>query len=221
MGYDAVIFDNDGVLTTLTDWSVMERAVRDAFRDMGVTDPDPADVDRLVHGVTPVDLQTVADRYGLAPGPLWYRRDVRASLVQEREIRAGHKPLYRDFDSLGAIDLPFGIVSSNQDRTVAAILDEHGIGDWFDAVYGREMHLDSLARKKPDPHYLELAIKELGAVKPLFVGDSESDVLAAEAAGIDSVFIRRSHRADTNLEVAPTYEIDSLSLLPDIIKAAA
>ena len=221
MTYDAVVFDNDGVLTTLTDWSVMRRAVRDAFRDMGVLDPDPADVDQLVYGVTPEILTAVSERYDLDPYPLWYRRDLRSSLVQEREIRAGRKALYRDVDALGALDRPLGIVSSNQHRTVTAILDQHGIGHHFQTVYGREMHPESLARKKPDPHYLDLAIADLGAENPLFVGDSESDVLAAEAAGVDSVFIRREHRADTELTTPPTYEIDSLSELPDIVHRSA
>ncbi len=220
MTYDAVILDNDGVLTAMTDRSVMVRAVRDAFSDMGVVDPDPADVDRLVYGVTPEILQTVSKHYGLAPGPLWYRRDMRSSLVQEREIRAGRKPLYPDFDALARIDLPLGIVSSNQHRTVSAILEQHGIGEYFETVYGREMHPDSLARKKPDPHYLDLAVEDLGARNPLFVGDSESDVLAAAAAGMDSIFLRREHRSETELSVTPTYEIGTLDLLPEIVRTA-
>ena len=220
MTYDAVIFDNDGVLTTLTDWSVMKRAVRDAFRDMGVVDPDPDDVDSLVFGVTPEILESVASRYGLAPTALWYRRDLRSSLVQEREIRAGRKPLYPDVDALSRIDRPLGIVSSNQDRTVATILDQYDLHGRFESVYGREMHPDSLALKKPDPHYLELAIADMGAKNPLFVGDSESDVQAAAAAGVDSVFLRRAHRAETELAVPATYEIESLTDLPDLVRPA-
>ncbi|MFB6086737.1 MAG: HAD family hydrolase [Halodesulfurarchaeum sp.] len=220
MTYDAVILDNDGVLTALTDASVMERAVADAFGDMGVVDPDPADVERLVYGVTPEILRSVAGRYGLSPTALWYRRDLRSSLVQEREIRAGRKPLYPDVEALSRIDRPLGIVSSNQYRTVETILEQHGIGERFDAVHGREMHPRSLARKKPDPHYLDLAIGELGARNPLFVGDSESDVQAAAAAGIDSVFLRRAHRAGMELEVPPTHEIETLADLPAIVEAA-
>ncbi|MGM0372196.1 MAG: HAD family hydrolase [Halobacteriota archaeon] len=221
MTYDAVVLDNDGVLTTMTDRSVMVRAVRGAFQDMGVPDPDPEDVERLIYGVTPEILQAVSDRYGLAPRPLWYRRDMRSSLVQEREVRAGRKALYRDFEALEAINRPLGIVSSNQHRTVAAILEQHDIGHYFETVYGREMDPESLARKKPDPYYLDLAIADLGAKNPLFVGDSESDVQAARAAGVDSVFIRRDHRAETELAVPPTYEIESLAELPDIVHRSA
>jgi phosphoglycolate phosphatase-like HAD superfamily hydrolase len=51
---------------------------------------------------------------------------------------------------------------------------------------------------------------DLGVSNPLFVGDSASDVQVAENAGLDSVFLRREHRADYDLPVEPTYELESL-----------
>jgi len=217
MDYDAVVLDNDGVISTMTDPAVMIRAVRDAFGDLGVVNPDQEDVEKLRYGVTPDILQTVADRYGLKPGPFWFRRDMRSSLVQEREIRAGRKALYEDVGSLSDIDQPLGIVSSNQHRTVQTILREYQMEDQFETVYGREMDVQSLHKKKPNPHYLDLAIEDLGAKNPLYVGDSETDVEAAVAAGIDSVFLRREHRATTKLDVAPTYEIETLEALPGLV----
>jgi hypothetical protein len=35
-------------------------------------------------------------------------------------------------------------------------------------------------------------------------------VLAADRAGIDSVFVRRSHHRDVDLAATPTYEADDL-----------
>ncbi len=220
MAYDAVLFDNDGVLTAMTDRAILVRAVEDAFRDMGVTDPDPADVERLVVGVTPERLDAIATKYGLDAGAFWYRRDLRASLVQEREIRAGRKPLYEDFAALEEIDLPMGIVSSNQQRTIDAILEHNGIRHRFGTAYGREMALSSLTRKKPATYYLDRAVGDLGVSNPLFVGDSETDIQAAEAAGMDSVFIRRAHRDGLELGSVPTYEIRSLSELPPLLNGA-
>lgn len=221
MPYDAVLLDNDGVLTALTDEAVLARAVQDAFRDMGVTDPDPTDVEKLVVGVTPESLADVAGRYGLDPRPFWRRRDLRASLVQERELRAGRKPLYDDVAALSEISQPFGIVSSNQHRTIEAILDHHGLRGRFGTYYGREMDISSLRRKKPATFYLDRAVADLEARKPLFVGDSESDVQAAAAAGMDSVFIRRPHREGIELAITPTYEISSLTDLPGIVTAVS
>lgn len=220
MPYDAVLFDNDGVLTAMTDDEVLKRAVREAFRDMGVSDPDPADVTRLIVGVTPELLTDIATKYGLDPAAFWHRREIRASLVQEREILAGRKPLFEDFAALADITLPMGIVSSNQHRTIEAILDHNGIRDRFGTYYGRGMAVESLSRKKPATYYVDLAVSDLGARNPLFVGDSESDIQAAHAAGMDSVFIRRDHRADHELSIKPTYEIRSLVELPGILNGA-
>ena len=210
MGYDAVLLDNDGVITTITDRSVLARAVRDAFRDMGVEDPDETDVEDLVIGVTPDRLAAVAGRYSLDPRAFWYRRDVRSSLVQERELYAGRKPLYDDVAALSEIPLPMGIVSSNQHRTIEFILDFHEFGDRFDTYYGRGMGVEDLDRKKPDPHFLDRALDDLGAESALFVGDSESDVVAAHRAGLDSAFIRRSHCADATPSTDPDYEVQNL-----------
>ena len=217
MGYDAVLLDNDGIITRMTDRAVLARAVRGAFRDLGVRDPDPADVDALVVGVTPELLEEIAGRYDLDPAEFWYRRDLRSSMVQIRELRSGKKALYDDVAALADIPLPMGIVSSNQHRTIEAILEHYDLQDRFGTYYGREMDPASLARKKPATHYLDLAVADLGASEPIFVGDSESDIQAAAAAGMDSVFVRRDHRDGFDLAVSPTYEIASLSELPRIL----
>ena len=84
--------------------------------------------------------------------------------------------------------------------------------------YGREPTLSGIERMKPDPHYLEGALSDL-KLDPdrdgvLYVGDSESDVVAAAAAGIDSAFVRRPHRRDSDLHATPTHEVRGLDELP-------
>jgi phosphoglycolate phosphatase-like HAD superfamily hydrolase len=51
---------------------------------------------------------------------------------------------------------------------------------------------------------------DLGIERPLYVGDSESDVEAARRAGVDVAFLRRTHNAERSLSVEPTYEVTSL-----------
>ena len=55
------------------------------------------------------------------------------------------------------------------------------------------MTVESLERKKPNTHYVERALSDLDADAALYVGDSESDVVAADRAGLDSAFVRRPH----------------------------
>jgi HAD superfamily hydrolase (TIGR01549 family) len=218
VSYDAVVFDNDGVLTHPTPVDVLREATVAAFERVGVPDPDPEHVDAVHLHVTPNDLQFAAGAYDLDPAELWRARDKSFSEVQVADMRDGRKPLYPDYDAVPDIDAPKGIVSTNQHRTIDRILDFHGIREHFDAYYGREMAPSSLHRKKPDSHYLDRALADLGVdpADALFVGDSESDVLAARNAGTDAAFLWRDHRDGYDLDASPDYELDTLRDLQDV-----
>ena len=168
-------------------------------------------------GVRPDAVRDICDHYGVALEDFWHARDSAASRLQQAEIRAGNKPLYDDFETVRDLDATLGIVSSNQHETIEFILDHYEIRELFDTHYGREPTIDSLERKKPEPHYIERAVADLGADDALYVGDSPGDVVAAHAAGVDSAFVRRSHRADLNLDSEPTHEIAGLDELTAIL----
>lgn len=213
--YEALLFDNDGVLTVPTDRGLMREAVRTAFANVGVKQPRAEHVDDLLAGVDPDWLAETCAGYGVDPADFWYERDRAAFLAQREATRAGEKPTYDDVAALDRLDGPLGVVSSNQHLTVEFLLDHHGLADAFDTHYGREPTLESLRLKKPEPHYLERALADLDVEGPaLYVGDSAGDVVAAERAGLDSAFVRRTHSMDTDLPVEPTHEIESLDELP-------
>lgn len=74
------------------------------------------------------------------------------------------------------------LVTNKPYRFVPAILASTGLAPYFSSVLGG----DSLAQKKPDPAPLLHVCQTLG-INPeqsLMVGDSENDVLAAQAAGM-------------------------------------
>ncbi|WP_363463827.1 HAD family hydrolase [Halogeometricum borinquense] len=210
MQYDAVIFDNDGVLVRLSPLAVLREASRAAFEAVGVTDPAAEHVEQMMLGVTPADVREVSEVYSLDPDVFWAARDGAAADAQISEMRDGRLSCYDDVAALEHIRAPRGIVSTNQQETIDAVLDHHDFSHLFATAYGREPTIESLRRKKPEPHYLERAMADLDAETALFVGDSETDVLAAHRAGIDSAFIRRPHRSDTELDASPTYEIETL-----------
>jgi HAD superfamily hydrolase (TIGR01549 family) len=216
MSYEAVLFDNDGVLVEPIERSVLRRATWEAFDALGVSDPDPDDVDRLALGVTPDLLSSICAAYDLDPERFWRARDYHSSHAQRAELRAGRAALYDDFDAVREIDAPRGIVSSNQQDTVEFMHDFFATADLFTTAYGRGPTVRSLARKKPDPYYLHRALSDLDTDAALFVGDSESDVLAARNAGLDAAFVRRPHRESYELSVAPAYELDGLAALLDV-----
>lgn len=214
MSYDAMLFDNDGVLVKPPDGAVLREAALSAFDEFD-TEPEDDHLDAIARSVTPDDLTRVCDAYGFDPAKFWKIRDTAASEAQLRELRAGRTTTYDDVGALESFDRPLGIVSSNQHATIEFMLDHFDLGGHFETYYGRPPTLNAFHRKKPKPYFLEQALDDIGAESALFVGDSESDVLAAHNADLDSVFIRRPHRTEYELSVDPTYEIDGLrELLP-------
>lgn len=216
MSYDAVVFDNDGVLVELTDRELLREAIRSTFGHHGVTPTEEA-VETLLSGVTVDSLRATADTHDLDHEELWYTRDTNNYEAQREAILAGAKAPYPDVETVWTLDVPLGIVSSNQHATVECILDHHGWHDQFETYYGRQPIVEDIRRKKPDPHFVERALTDIGTTNALYVGDSETDVQAAHAAGVDSVFLRRDHRADLALSVEPTYEFETLDPLTDLV----
>jgi len=212
--YDAVVFDNDGVLTHPTDESLLLDASRAAFAAFDV-DPDASEVRSLYEDLSVEAVRALTDRYGLDPERFWRRHERERTAVQLTAIRDGRKPLYDDVEAVAELSVPTAIVSNNQRATIEHIVDEFDLAT-FDAHYGREPTLDGLARRKPDPSYLETALEALDVQSALYVGDSRVDVAAASAAGVDSAFVERPHRRGYRLDAEPTYRIDSLAELTDL-----
>ena len=212
-GYDAVIFDNDGVLVEPTDEDILVDAVTDAFEAFGV------DIDRsfaretIEEDVVPTEA---VREHELDLEAFWHYRELTASLAQQTHVREGGKQVYDDVAGLEELAMPLGVVSNNQHATIQFLLAHHDL-DYFSTAYGRQPTLAGAARRKPEPDYLERALADLGASEALYVGDSEKDVLAAREAGLDSVFLRRDHVADATLSVEPTTEMTDLRMLVDAL----
>jgi len=215
--YDALLLDHDGVLLTLTDRSTLRATALAALRDAGVDAPSTADAETLSIRVSTDELTALADRHAVAPERLWRCREDRIEALLREELDAGRKAPYDDVPVLDGVAVPTGVVSNNQRRIVRHALETHGLTDWFETVVAREPTVGSLAEKKPEPTYLETAMADIGSSNPLYVGDSESDVLAADRAGVDVAFVRRDHNAGLSLDTRPTHDVESLHGVVDLL----
>jgi phosphoglycolate phosphatase len=79
------------------------------------------------------------------------------------------------------------VVSNNSDRAVRAYLTRHGLDDRVDMVAARTSHDPALL--KPSPHLIRQAITGLGMPQNecVLVGDSDTDMHAAQLARVDSI----------------------------------
>jgi len=220
MSYDAVLFDHDGVLvdvlsrTQLSDRFAEQGAT--LLREAGVTPTDSV-VETLYLSVSYEEVTGLAERFATDPEQLWRAREDIIDALLTAAVRSGEKEPYEDIEVVDSLSVPTGIVSNNQTRIVEDILRYHGLREQFDTLWAREPQLSSLTRKKPEPTFITEAMNDLGVSNPLYVGDSESDVIAGQRADVDVAFIRREHNRSTTLSVGPTYEIETLATLSSIV----
>lgn len=210
--YETILFDSDGVLVEPPARETQIDATRAAFRDVGVREPARRDVLEIVDGTTVDGLEAICRRYDLEPAVFWEARERSDEERQFDAFEAGARDRYDDVVAIADLAQRCGVVSNNHRSTIEFVLDRFDLRPLFDTYYGREKTIESLRLKKPNPHYLERALADLEgeADSTLYVGDSESDVVAAARAGIDSAFVRRSHCRDATLSAAATYEVSDL-----------
>ena len=79
------------------------------------------------------------------------------------------------------------VVSNNSARAVDAYLDRHGLSDVFGLIAARTSADPALL--KPHPHLIDEAVRRLDAAPAaaVLVGDSYTDIEAAERAGVASI----------------------------------
>jgi HAD superfamily hydrolase (TIGR01549 family) len=217
----ALLFDMDGVILTGrgSDPIVHERALDDALTDYGLT--VPASHRAALSGYEYTDAFADACRaVGVAPEPFYTAREIHSARRIADRIEAGVRGLTPGVDALAALadEYELALVSNNYHRVVETVVDHYGF-DVFTEIRGREPGVVGFRRRKPEPYYLRETLADLDADGGLYVGDRETDVLAAERAGLDGVFLRREHNTAAALGTDPAAVIDSLTEVGALLDA--
>lgn len=113
-----------------------------------------------------------------------------------------------------------GIISTKYRFRIHDTLDQHLPTDFFDIVVGGE----DVARAKPDPEGLRLAIGRLGVKEEevLYIGDSTVDAETAQAAGVDFAGVTHGVTTAEELRRYPhRLIVSSLAELPEPRRIAA
>jgi len=220
--YEAVVFDVDGVLLRRhADYPDAYREAIAAAFDAFDVEPSEEDLAAFYggSGETIEGMEAICERHGIDLEAFWPERERRASALQQQFMAEGLRALYDDVGVLETLASTHavGLVSNNQQATIEALVEQFDLGEYVDAVYGREPSVEGYRRCKPDVHYLERALEELGTRSALFVGDSDVDVVAAHRAGLDSAFLARESADVAALSEEPTYAIGGLTELADLL----
>lgn len=219
MTYEAVVLDMDGVIVERSPSWVFDNAAETALSEAGIDDPTGREfrMVRMLSGGLESARDHFESKYGVAFAPLWQRRNELIVVNQRRAIKQEDKTLYPDADAIRSLPAPRGIVSNNQQSAVQMIVDRFDLTDAFTTWYGLNADIDDIGEEKPNTNYMNRALDKLGTDRAIYVGDRSGDVQAAHNAGIDAAFVRRDFNADDTPDPAPTYDVDSLHELADLL----
>lgn len=210
--HHTVLFDLDGTL--LDTVGLIVASLRHSLQaHLGLEPATPA----LIRGVgTPlhVQLRDHAQDAGIAlDDPLL------EALVDTYRVhnRAHHDATVRAFpgaeallDGLAARGVRLGIVTSKPRGYAEHGLRCCGLLDHFEVVIGG----DEVARPKPDPLPVHMALERLGATADgaLFIGDSPHDLIAGRRAGVRTgAALWGPFEAAILAQEEPTYALSSLA----------
>jgi HAD superfamily hydrolase (TIGR01549 family) len=128
-------------------------------------------------------------------------------MVEEGEIK-----LFNDVkETLQFLNQDKAVVSNAYGDYLPDLLSRLGIIDHIEYVRGPEIEdIENYREKmKPSPTMIEKIIQQSGAERPVMVGDQIEDILAAERAGITSIYLGR----DGTTESKADYNISGLGEL--------
>ncbi|MCF2950047.1 phosphoglycolate phosphatase [Paraglaciecola aquimarina] len=115
---------------------------------------------------------------------------------------------------LKSIGLSMAVITNKPSQFTPNVLKAHGLTEFFELVLSG----DSLAQKKPHPLPIEHALAHFNLAKHnvIMVGDSTSDISAANNAGIASICVTYGYNHGENpLDLAANAHIHRFSQLLD------
>jgi phosphoglycolate phosphatase len=211
---DAIVFDLDGTIAdTAAD---IRHALNCVLQAAGFGQFD-VDTVKIMVGAGPKELvRRALSRLGVAAD-----KDTvsRLAAAFEDEYRQRGNTLSAPFDDvescleqLADYQIRMGVCSNKPDKLCKPLLSDLGILGYFSAVQGYGSGLP----KKPDPQPLLATLSSLDATpdRALYVGDSETDVQTARAAGVPVAVVSHGYTVTPASELGADWVLTTLAELP-------
>lgn len=176
----------DGTLLHLEiPWEKMYQAVCSKIKEMGITIDLTQHLSIICDSVsTTLDFKSEFDN-------IFKLYELQCEKTQSYYPFPEYLSIIKDMNAKG---YGLAIASSNHSITINRILYKLSIDNFFNYICGRDM----VWRNKPAPDQLLLILKntKVNPKEVLFIGDSENDRRAAEAAGVDFYLVRSGNSED-------------------------
>ncbi len=185
VAHDLVIFDLDG---TLADTGAdIAAAMTRALEGLGLPAPPPRRIVEAVGWGAEVLSRKVLSPEHRSRAPevfARFREDYRAQLVVETRLYPGIRALLEELRGAG---VTLGVATNKPAALSTELLHQLGLTPLLDHVVGPE----DVEHRKPAPDALQLLCRRAGvpARRAAMVGDMETDVDAARAAGVRAVLV--------------------------------
>lgn len=199
--YSYILFDWDGCLAMSLD--VWLKAYKEVFAE---------------YNAFPTDREIALYAFGDWNGPKKFGIDDVEAFAQKMLVKINEKygslQLYPEvkatLETLRKKNKKLALVTTSKESLVNQALTHHKLTSVFDVILTAE----SVTKHKPDPESLEKALQELKADKEssIMIGDSKSDLGAAQNANIDSILFYPKHNhifydLDHLTSYKPTYTV--------------
>lgn len=217
--FDLIQFDLDGTL--IDSVPQLAQAVNRMRVQLGFGEAGEQAVRHWVgNGADMLVRRALADALGTEPGDE-LRRAARTAFDAAYDQVADQGLVFYPgvLDTLAALRRAgkrLAIVTNKPYRFVPAILAAAGLSEQFELVLGG----DSLPEKKPSPAPLLHVCRQLDVdpARTLMVGDSENDVLAAQAAGMAVVGLTYGYNYGRDIaDSGPDWVLSDFAALADIL----
>src|SRR5436190_16031086 len=202
MAYDLLVFDLDGTLVdSAADISAsLKRRLapleRERIPHQRVLEAIGSGVRKLIERVTTPPIEPVMEAF---------LEHYAEHLLDETALFPGVA------DTLAKLKGRKIVLSNKPEKMSKSIVEGLGIAKHFEAVYGG----DSFPVRKPDPECWKLATK--GAVRPVMIGDSGTDMQTAKNAGAPAIAVTYGYFKPGELDAAD-HRIDRFAQLLDLLR---